>query len=129
MESKSLSSKISKKFSGHQKSNKDFSMFIEFMGDSPTVRVLDYLLTERDLDFSISDIARNAGIGRTTLYRIWGSLLKNKIIVPTRIIGKAKLYKLNKHNIKIKKLMEIDDTLILEELRNHSESKKAKIMA
>tara|TARA_Y100000031_G_C8208601_1_gene379824 strand:- start:1034 stop:1363 length:330 start_codon:yes stop_codon:yes gene_type:complete len=105
------------------------SLFIEFMGDSPTVRVLDYLLTERDLDFSISDIARNAGIGRTTLYRIWRSLLKNKIIVPTRIIGKAKLYKLNKHNIKIKKLMEIDDTLILEELRNHSESKKAKIMA
>ena len=67
------------------------SLFIEFMGDSPVIRILDYLLTERDLDFSITDMAKNAGIGRTTLYRIWDSLIKNNIIVPTRIIGKEKL--------------------------------------
>ncbi len=42
------------------------SLFIEFMGDSPTIRVLYYLLTERDLDFSITDIAKNSGIGRAT---------------------------------------------------------------
>jgi predicted transcriptional regulator len=105
------------------------SLFIEFMGDSPTVRVLDYLLTERDLDFSISDMARNAGIGRTTLYRIWSSLIKNKIIMPTRVIGKAKLYKLNKDNIKIKKLMEIDDALMLEDLKKRSEKQRVKVTA
>ena len=74
------------------------SLFIDFMGDSPTVRVLDYLMTERDLDFSISDMARNIKIGRTTLYRIWDELLKNKIILPTRVIGMSRLYKLNKEN-------------------------------
>ena len=105
------------------------SVFIEFMGDSPTVRVLDYLLTERDMDFSISDMARNAGIGRTTLYRIWDGLINNKIIVPTRTVGKAKLYKLNKDSIKIKKLIEIDDTLILEELRKRSKRNEQKIIA
>ena len=105
------------------------SLFIEFMGDSPTIRVLDYLLTERDLDFSITDMAKNAGIGRTTLYRIWDDLIKNKIIVPTRVIGKAKLYKLNKGNIKIKKLMEIDDTLMLEDLKKRSEKQKVRVTA
>lgn len=105
------------------------SLFIEFMGDSPTIKVLDYLLTERDLDFSISDMARNAGIGRTTLYRILDNLIKNRIIVPTRIIGKAKLYRLNKENIKIKKLMEIDDALMLEDLKKRSEIRKVKVMA
>lgn len=108
---------------------KEKSLFIEFMGDSPTVRVLDYLLTERDLDFSITDIAKNAGIGRSTLYRIWDDLIKNEIIISTRIIGKAKLYKLNKNNIKIKKLIEIDDYLILEELKKHSEKPKIKVTA
>lgn len=103
------------------------SLFIEFMGDSPTIRVLDYLLTERDLDFSITDMAKNAGIGRSTLYRIWDNLVKNKIIIPTRIIGKAKLYKLNKDNIKIKKLIEIDDALMLEDLKKRSEKEKVKI--
>ena len=105
------------------------SLFIEFMGDSPTVRVLDYLLTERDLDFSITDMAKNAGIGRSTLYRIWDNLVKSKIIVPTRVIGKAKLYKLNKDNIKIKKLIEIDDTLMLEDLKKRSEKRKIKVTA
>ena len=105
------------------------SLFIEFMGDSPTIRVLDYLLTERDLDFSITDMAKNAGIGRTTLYRIWDDLVKNKIIVPTRVIGKAKLHKLNKDNFKIKKLIEIDDRLITEDLKSRSEKKEIEIPA
>ena len=102
-------------------------LFIGFMGDSPTIRVLDYLLTERDLDFSITDMAKNSKIGRTTLYRIWSDIIKNKIIVPTRIIGKAKLYRLNKDNFVIKKLIEIDDKLMLEDLKKRS--KKIEITA
>jgi hypothetical protein len=45
---------------------KEKSLFIEFMGDSPTVRILDYLLTMEEIDFSITDIAENAKIGRAT---------------------------------------------------------------
>lgn len=97
------------------------SLFIGFMGDSPTVRILDYLLTERELDFSITDLAENAGIGRATLYRIWSPLLENKIVIPTREIGKAKLFKLNMKNPKIKKLIELYDMLILEDLRRRSQ--------
>ena len=103
------------------------SLFIELFGDSPTIKVLDYLLTEKGLDFSISDIARNSGIGRATLYRIWDDLIKNQIIIPTRVIGKSKLYKLNSQNPKIKKLVEIDNMLILEELRNKAEKQKHRV--
>jgi len=105
----------------------DKSLFIELMGDSPTIRVMDFLLTERDLDFSITDLAKNAAIGRSTLYRVWDDLIKNRIVVPTRTIGKAKLYKLNKDDIRIKKLIELDDKLIVEDLK--SRSGKQKIIA
>ena len=105
------------------------SLFVEFMGDSPMIKVLDYLLTERELDFSITDMAKNAGIGRATLYRIWSSLIKNEIILHTRDIGKAKLYKLNMKNEKIKKLIEIYDMLVLEELRKKSENQRIKVTA
>lgn len=101
----------------------DKSLFIEFMGDSPMIRVLDYLLTERELDFSITDMADNAGIGRATLYRIWDDLIKNKIIVHTRDIGRAKLFKLNITNPKIKKLIEMYDMLTLEELKKNARKK------
>ena len=105
----------------------DKTLFIELMGDSPTIRVMDFLLTERDLDFSITDLAKNAAIGRSTLYRVWDDLIKNRIVVPTRTIGKAKLYKLNKDDIRIKKLIELDDKLIVEDLQ--SRSGKQKIIA
>jgi len=100
------------------------SLFIEFMGDSPVIRVLDYLLTERELDFSMTDLANNARIGRATLYRIWDNLIKNEIIFHTRDIGKARLFKLNAKNPKIKKLIEIHDMLTLEELKKHRKLEK-----
>lgn len=96
------------------------SLFIEFMGDSPTIRVLDYLITYREVDFSITDIADNAGIGRATLYRIWDDLVKNDIITHTRNIGRAKLFTLNKENKKIQKLIEIHEMLTMEELKKHT---------
>ncbi|MAG16332.1 hypothetical protein CMO88_04690 [Candidatus Woesearchaeota archaeon] len=103
---------------------KDTSMFIELLGDSPNVRVLDYLITERNLDFSKTDMARNAGVSRATLYRLWKDLIKNKIIIHTRIIGRAKLYKLNASLPHIKKLIEISDMQVIEELKRRSKSKK-----
>ena len=105
------------------------SLFIELFGDSPTINVLDYLLTERELDFSISDMARNAGIGRATLYRIWDDLIRNEIIMATRTIGKAKLFKLNKDNTKIKKLIEIDDALMIEDLKKKASQKIKRVVA
>jgi hypothetical protein len=103
------------------------SLFIEMFGDSPTVRVMDFLLTERDIDFSISDMARNAEIGRATLYRIWDSLIKNELIVFTRNIGKAKLYKLNVENPKVKKLIEIDNLLVMEDLEKKARKEEIKL--
>ena len=105
------------------------SLFVEFMGDSPMMKVMDYLITERDLDFSITDMAENSGIGRATLYRLWDDLIKNKIILHTRDVGKAKLFKLNIENAKIKKLIEIYDMLVLEELKKHSQAKKIEVPA
>ncbi len=99
---------------------KEESLFIEFMGDSPQIRVLDFLLTERNIDFSITDMAKNSKIGRATLYRIWKDLLKNKLIVKTREIGKAKLYKFNTENSFVKKLIELDNSLILKDLKFRS---------
>ena len=100
------------------------SIFIKIMGDSSSVRVIDYLLTERDLDFSISDLSRNVNLGRTTIYKIWDSLLKSDIVVHTRIIGNSKLYKLNKDNFIVKKLIEIDDNLVKNELKEKIKLKR-----
>ena len=101
----------------------DQSVFVEFMGDTPAVRLLDFLITGREFDYTLTDLL-NAGvswgtlntlvpkllelgivvktrkIGRATLYRIWDNLIDNEILLHTRQIGKSKLYKLNVSNKK-----------------------------
>jgi len=89
------------------------TLFTKALGDNPKIRVLEFLIEGRELDYSISDIAEGAEIGRTTLFRIWEDLLRAKIIVFTRQIGNAQLYRLNLENPFVKKLVEIFDEIIL----------------
>lgn len=51
--------------------NKGTSIFRSLFGDTPKIRVLEFLLSARDLDHSIGAIAKGAGINRVTLFRIW----------------------------------------------------------
>ena len=87
-------------------------MFRELFGDTPKIRVLEYLLEGRELDHSIGDIAEGSGINRVTLFRMWDEIKKSKIIVHTRNIGNAKLYKLNIDNPYVKILIDLFDKII-----------------
>lgn len=84
------------------KQMKQKSLFLEVFGDSPILRVMDFFMVSEDFDYSMSDIARNAGIGYATLKLFWKTLEKNKIVKHTRNVGKAKLYALNKANPSVK---------------------------
>ena len=75
------------------------------------------------MDYSISDIAEGAEIGRTTLFRIWDDFIELGLVKPTRIIGNAKLYKLNLENAFVRKIVEMFDTLVIEPL-----NKKKKVV-
>jgi len=89
------------------------TLFRKAIGDSPKIRVLEFLIEGRELDYSISDIAEGAEIGRTTLFRIWEDLIKVKVILPTRQIGNAKLFRLNQSNPLVKKMIELFDEVII----------------
>jgi len=93
------------------------TLFRKSLGDTPKIRVLEFLIEGRELDYSITDIAEGAEIGRTTLFRVWGDLIENKIIASTRQIGNAKLYKLNIENPFVKKMVELFDEIILKKKR------------
>ena len=67
------------------------------------------LITGRELDYSISDIAEQAEIGRSTFYKLLDELLGNKIILPTRKYGNMQLYKLNINNEFVIALVQLYD--------------------
>ena len=68
------------------------------LGDSAIIKLLDFLVANRWIDYSKSDIARMSGIGWQTLYRSWGTLEKYDLVKFTRNIGRAQLYKFNEES-------------------------------
>ena len=87
------------------------SVFVRTFGNSPKVKVLDFLLDNSDLDWSKSDMSEYTGISRSTLDRFFNEIVKQHIIAHTRIIGRAKMFKLNKKLPLVQKLLELDTFL------------------
>jgi hypothetical protein len=79
------------------------SIFLQVFGDSPILRVMDFLIVNDDFDHSMTDIAELSGVGYATLKLFWPMLEKHRIVIKTREVGKAKLYKINIANPVIKK--------------------------
>ena len=84
------------------------SIFVEYFGSSPYVKVLDFLIQGQEFDYSMTEVARGARVGWSAFTRIWKQLLDKEIILPTRTIGNAKLFKLNKKNPFVEKLIKLD---------------------
>ena len=89
------------------------SLFVKSLNNTSKLKVLEFLIEGRELDYSISDIVEGAEIGRTTLFRIFDDLAKSGIVIPTRQIGNAKLFRLNTNSLFVKKMIELFDSIII----------------
>jgi DNA-binding transcriptional ArsR family regulator len=88
------------------------SLFIRELGiKSPMLKVLDFLMDNESFDYSKTDIAEGTGLSRATLFKAWPKLEALALITATRTVGQAKMYRLNKQNPIVKKLMELDDVI------------------
>ncbi|MDE1850587.1 MAG: hypothetical protein KGH54_02215 [Candidatus Micrarchaeota archaeon] len=92
------------------------TIFMRLFGTSPTVKVLDFLLTAREFDYSKKEIAENSVVSYNTLNSIWSELLGNKLIVKTRRIGKQDLFRLNQENKEVMLLVKFFDSLLKESI-------------
>ena len=99
-------------------------IFVRMLGNTPKVRILDYMIRVRGLDFSMSDIARNSKVGWATLSRMWKELVELRVVIMTRKIGRAKLYKLNEKNPAVIKLVEAYKKLLILETNKYFSRQK-----
>lgn len=101
---------------------KEKSIFLDYVGDNPRMRILNYLIEGQDFDYTLTDML-NANVSWGTLNTLIPKLLKLNIIIKTRKVGRATLYKINKENPFVKKLIEIDNALIIQDLKKRSKQK------
>ncbi len=88
------------------------SLFVKVLGDYPLIRALDFLITFRAFDYSLTDIAKNSDVGWSTIHEFWPQLVALGIVKKTRKVGNAQMYKLNLENSTVQKLIELDEDII-----------------
>lgn len=90
------------------KTKENRSLFLEQFGDTPQLRVLDFLIDNHMFDFPMTEIARGSEVSYNSLKLFFPNLIKSGILVKTRKIGKSDYYKLNIENPFIKNLIKLD---------------------
>jgi Fe2+ or Zn2+ uptake regulation protein len=88
-------------------SGEDTAAFLDALTRSPQLKVLSVLAEHPQEELTKTEIAQKAGIGRTTLYRVWDDLEKMKAVAPSRHVGAVTLYRLNPQSSIVQSLMNI----------------------
>lgn len=102
------------------------SLFLKKQGGTPKNKVLDFLITYQELDYSLKEIAKYSEVGYSTIKILIKRLVKDKWVVPTRKISKIILYKLNVNNPEVKKFIEFYWEVIDSEISPRPQDTKSK---
>ena len=105
---------------------KEESIFLDHVGDNPRMRILQYFIEGRDFDYTLTDLL-NAGVSWGTLNTLVPKLLELGVVIKTRKIGRATLYKINQESFVAQQLIKLYDHLILEALTHREKSMKEAI--
>lgn len=81
--------------------------FLKILGENPKIKMLDFFLKNKNLDYSLTQIAKNSKISYNSLKVFFFQFLKNGILIKTRKIGKSDLYKLNTKNPIVKQIIKV----------------------
>ena len=100
------------------------SLLLTLTGGMPLFKIIDFLLENKGMDFSKSDIAKGSGISRASLFNYWNEIEKHNIVKVTRSFGKTRLYTINTKNPVMQKIIELERTLITEAMNKAFNHKK-----
>src|SRR3989339_370587 len=88
------------------------SLFLQQFGDTPQLRVIDFLIDNHFFDYPVTEIARESNVSYNSLKLFFSDFIKSKIVIKTRKIGKSDYFKLNLENLFVKNLIKLDWDLI-----------------
>ena len=91
-------------------------MLTDLFGDSPRVRLLDFLADHVDYDYTLTQIHRLARVSRPTLYRLVAAMEGEGLIVQTREVGGSHFFRLATENPKVVAMLQMDFRQVNEEL-------------
>lgn len=83
-------------------------MISDLFGHTAIAKVLDFLVEVPSFDFSKAELAKAAELNWRTVNQVFPVLVDMKLVIPTRRIGRAQMYKLNAENPIFQELRKLD---------------------
>ena len=105
----------------------DETLFLKYLSDSPTLRIVDFFLDNPLSDYSKNEVAKNIAMSRTTFFKHWKELEASSAVIVTRKIGKAAMYKLDRTNDIVKQLVQLDAAISRKAMEKQIEDHKEPI--
>ena len=105
------------------------SLLIRALGNSPKLRIINYLLDYKLNDFTKKEIVEALGMSKLTFYKYFKDLEGLGLVTASRKIGWATLYKINTENPIVKMLIEYETKLSLQIAEQEAEKMKKPILA
>jgi len=93
-----------------RKENK--SIFLEHFGDTPQLRVIDFLIDNHFFDYPMTEIARESNVSYNSLKVFFKKFIDSGILIKTRKVGKSDYYKMNLENPFVQNLIRLDWNLV-----------------
>lgn len=84
------------------------SVFLEVFGDTPKLRVFDFLIENHMFDYPMTEIAKQSNISYNSIKVFFKGWIKEGIMIRTRRIGKSDYYRLNLKNVFVNNLIKLD---------------------
>jgi len=86
-------------------------LLLKYLGASPILRIIDFFLDNPFSDYSKNEIMENLEMGRVTFFKYWKELERAGAVKPSRQVGRATMYQLDKRNDVVKQLIKLDMAL------------------
>lgn len=80
-------------------------------GDTPQLRVIDFLIDNHFFDYPLTEIARESNVSYNSLKSFFNQFISSGVVCKTRRIGKSDYFKLNMENPFVKNLIKLDWSL------------------
>jgi len=106
------------------------SVFLDVVGDSPTMRIMQFMIEGRHFDYMLTDLARDGEVSWGTLNKVFPKLVKYGLIKEVRKIGRATLYTINRENETAKNMIRLYDNIVTGTLIERAEKlRKTRVKA
>ncbi|MBI2671650.1 hypothetical protein HYX16_01825 [Candidatus Woesearchaeota archaeon] len=105
------------------------SIFLKMEGNTVRNRIWNFLIVHSEFDYSMKDISKFSEVSYTALKEMWKEFIKRDIVIHTRNVGKARMYKLNRENPQVEKFINYYWSIIDSETKKLVEKEKVLVTA